>query len=166
MLIPCVLLSIIFSTLSQKSTAQQTTNLTSLVHYECRGSATFRLTRNGNPQNCAKAVLTGFPSDPEPGRFYRGDPRDPNPFSLPKTAVVGNCEVTLDLNGEGSVQGSWPYVWAMASTLNTACTYYRVADPNTAVTGGWMRMGQGGGLMLTIGRSRMMEREDGDDAVE
>jgi len=35
----------------------------------CWGREVFRLTRNGPPRDCAKAVIAGFPSDTDRGQF-------------------------------------------------------------------------------------------------
>ena len=81
------------------------------------------------------------------------------PFSLPKTSSYDTCVVTVDLNGGDPVQGSWPDVWTMASTLNTACMYWRNDQPSSVVTGGYIRGGQGNGLILTMGRPGRLSNE-------
>ncbi len=74
--------------------------------------------------------------------------------------------VSIDLNGEGPVQGSWPDVWTMASTLNIACTYWRTSDPSSAVTGGYNNGGQRNGLTLTMGRAGRVGNESGETATD
>lgn len=126
---------------------------------ECTPSVSMRPTRNGKPSNCAKALIEGFLSGPTVGEFHRG--REWNDFLLPKTKVVGDCQVTVDVNRVERVQGSWQEIWTLANALITACTYFRVSgDASTSVTGGSVRGGQGNGLSITMKKPPEMAIEE------
>jgi len=92
----------LLATLNSGAHAQSPNNLTYIAQYDCWGREVFRLTRNGPPRDCAKAVIAGFPSDTDRGQLHHGSPAA-DPFSLPKTSTYGNCMVSIDLNGEGPV---------------------------------------------------------------
>ncbi|KAL8756538.1 MAG: hypothetical protein Q9199_002864 [Rusavskia elegans] len=126
-----------------------------VAQMECTPRVALRRTRNGNPGNCAKALIDGFPNGPLVGQFHRGG--EANAFRLPRTKVVGDCQVTVDLNGVERVQGSWQEIWTLANTMSTACTYYiNQQYAATAVTGGYVHGGQGNGLTVIIGRPQEM----------
>ncbi|KAL8846031.1 MAG: hypothetical protein Q9221_008844 [Calogaya cf. arnoldii] len=131
----------------------------------CTERVALRRTRNGNPGNCAKALMEGFPSGPLVGQFHRYG--EPNAFRLPRTNVVGDCQVTVDLNGVERVQGSWQEIWTLANTMSTACTYYiNQQYAETAVTGGVVRGGQGNGLAVMMGRPREMASNESATETE
>ena len=122
-----------------------------LAQLECTPAVPFHATRNGYPGNCARALVEGFPNGATIGQFHQGGPN--NDFRLPRSHIVGDCQVTVDLNGVTSVQGSWLEVWTMANTMSTACTYYRSQQyPATAVTGGYIFGGQGNGLAVMLNK--------------
>lgn len=111
--------------------------LASSARFACTERASFPLTRNGSPKNCARAIITGFPIELPVGQFHHGGPSDS--FRLPRSHIEGDCQVTVDLIAEEPVRGSWNEVWTMVNTLSTACTYYGVhQEPTSAVTGGWI----------------------------
>lgn len=122
-----------------------------IARMECTPRVAMRRTRNGNPGNCAKALMDGFPNGPMVGQFHRGG--EANAFRLPRTNIVGDCQVSVDLNGVERVQGSWQEIWTLANTMSTACTYYiNQQYAATAVTGGYVYGGQGNGLAVFMGR--------------
>ncbi|KAI4176557.1 MAG: hypothetical protein LQ346_007856 [Caloplaca aetnensis] len=123
--------------------------LADLANFRCVGSPTLRESRNGSPQNCAKALIQFFPNSITVGQFHHGGPMDL--FRLPRTYSVGDCRVTVDLNRLGVVDGSWQQIWTSANTLITACTYFRnPSDAGTAATGGYIHAGQGNGLAVIL----------------
>ena len=136
-----------------------------IAHMECTPRVALRRTRNGNPGNCAKALMDGFPHGPIVGQFHRGG--EMNAFRLPRTKVVGDCQVTVDLNGVERVQGSWQEIWTLANTMSTACTYYiNQQYAATAVTGGVVYGGQGNGLAIMMERPQNMPNNEPVAATE
>ena len=106
----------------------------------------------GRVQDCAAALIVGFPNSDQAGRFHGGG-RPDDPFNLPRTSVVGDCYIKVDLAGEMPVQSSWQTIWTLASTLNTACTHYEdVTASDTAITGGLINGGPRNGLAIKMGR--------------
>ncbi|KAL8904140.1 MAG: hypothetical protein Q9207_003464 [Kuettlingeria erythrocarpa] len=123
--------------------------LADIATLQCVGRQTYRESRNGSPQNCAKALITSFPISITVGQFHHGGPMDS--FRLPRTYTAGDCRMTVDLNRVEAVEGSWQQIWTMANALITACTYFRhPSDAETAVTGGYIHAGQGNGLAVIL----------------
>ncbi len=136
-----------------------------IAHMECTPRVAMRRTRNGNPGNCAKALMDGFPNGPIVGQFHRGG--EANAFRLPQTSIVGDCQVSVDLNGVERVQGSWQEIWTLANTMSTACTYYiNQQYASTAVTGGYVHGGQGNGLAIFMGRPADLANSETGVATE
>lgn len=142
---PFILLLALFLTLTSPTTAEN-------AIYYCQLRRPFRMSVNGSPVGCANAIILGFPSDISPGLFHTA-PNPTDPFSLPKTAIFGDCEIRVDLiPGRGHpVEASWPYLWTLAQTLSTACSYWPSDAPSLGRTGGWIVGGSGQALRITMG---------------
>lgn len=126
--------------------AQSTNNLKTTANHECYMRNLYPHARNGRPHDCADAIITGLPSDPEPGIFTHDNRREL--FQLPRKAISRTCEVTVDLVGVNPVQASWLHVWTMAHLLITACQYQ---------AGGYIDFGPGQGLRVVItGRTSVL----------
>lgn len=126
-------------------------DLETVPEFHCIDREAFRQSRNGSPRNCARALMSSFPNSIVPGQFHHGTPDDT--FRLPRASHVGDCQVTVDLNGGNPTPGSWQQVWTLTNTLSTACTYYKnSADLSTAVTGGYVHAGQGKGLTIILAK--------------
>lgn len=126
------------------SASFNTTNLTGYPRYECLKLRGFtRSARSGHTVNCARAILETFPIDTAIGVFHhdpRGTVSDSESFRVPHFGVVEDCQVSVDIDGgAGVVRGSWLEVWTMANMMLTACTFYRIDRPESAVSGGWIR---------------------------
>ena len=150
LVLPFLLLLVFFSS---KTHGQSTDDLTAdVAQFRCQPQLPIQSTRCGEVTNCAKALLDGFPNLVGNGGFHHGTPHDV--FKLPKTSVQGDCMVTVDLiNGDRPSLGSWAQVWALVSTLSTACTYYMYDQRGPrAFTGGVVLAGRDNRLSVTIGR--------------
>ena len=76
--------------------------------------------------------------------------------------------MTVDLDGEQPVQGSWQEIWTLANTLIFACSYVRnPGDDTSMVTGGWIKpAGLGNGLKITFADRRVMAIDEPAIAAE
>ena len=140
--LPLVLL---FTTLSANANAQ-------FADYACVNERAQSSRMGGRVQDCAGALIVGFPNSYLTGTFHNS-PRAEDPFALPKSSTVGDCRVEVELVSDVPVQSSWHAIWTLASTLNTACTHYTDSTfPDTGITGGWIAGGPRNGLLITMGR--------------
>ena len=137
--------------------ANLTSTVLAIAYTDCyRGKSRF--------SDCALA-LTYLPNGLTVGEFRRG--REGGDFLLPKTSSRGECYVTVDLNGDQRVQGSWQEIWTLANTLITGCSYMRnPGDATSMATGGWIRAGQGNGLKITFADRRAMAIDEPAIAAE
>lgn len=84
----------------------------------CLEPRTFARSQRPLTANCAKAIIQHFSYSPEIGQFHSGGALDI--FRLPRTATVGDCMVTVDIDGRATLQSSWTSMWTLASTLSAA----------------------------------------------
>lgn len=125
-----------------------TTSTLSPAELTSIGQSVCDKTFTANRASCADAIINGLPNDISVDQFHRGDPS--NLYQLPRTAIGGitvqeQCRVTVDIYGGAPVQGSWQYVWTMASMLMDAC-----GNSSTGRTGGLIVTGQQNGLNISI----------------
>lgn len=143
--LPYVVFALFSHTVWAQSTDTSNNDLGHFAFFECREQSPFP--RNGRPQNCARALLQGFPLSIMTGQFHIGAPV--NLFQLPRTAQEGDCQVTVELIGSTPVPGSWQQIWAWANTLSAACTY---PTQSGEYTGGYVHAGPFDGLAIILSR--------------
>ena len=137
-------LFLIFTTTSPIANAQS-------AEYDCVKERNNYPRLGGKLQDCARALIVGFPNPYLTGTFHNLL-REDDPFALPQSSVVGDCEIRVELNGD-PVQSSWHAIWTLASTLNTACTHYMSSTrSDTGITGGWIAGGPRNKLLVSMGR--------------
>ena len=146
-----LLVLILWTLLYTTHASPSNTTLTFGPPYQCLENRPVPFTpEGGSPNNCAKAIIDAFPMS-STKVWFRDD--GIGPFSLPRTAVVGDCEVSAKLKVAGvPVQRAWIEFWTMANTLTAACVIY--SDPvrvASATTGGWIESDR---LRVEIGRPK------------
>ncbi|KAL8835651.1 MAG: hypothetical protein Q9176_006772 [Flavoplaca citrina] len=166
-----LLLSLLLSlltllSLTPETDAQASTNDINVARYQCYPKLPLPSTPCADLSNCAKALLSGFPNDVGIGEFHRGGPY--NVWRLPRAASVGDCIITVDMaEGSGTTLGSWPQVWTLVNTLNSACAYYMLNAQGapSAFTGGTVLAGRDFKLKVSVKRYAGPSGNNGTEVV-